>query len=94
MIESGALERKFKCPICNKQVERINDYLAQDSTERQLRIGLSNKRHHFAQHRRIKRAGERIVRFEEKMARAKSKEKYQEKIRKELGEIKDAERWL
>lgn len=56
------LKRTFFCPICNKEIERINEYLARCTIQEQLEKGLSNKRFHFSQHRKEKRKQEKIDR--------------------------------
>ena len=60
------MNRTFKCPICKKDVELINDYAANDPTNSEEylnKIRLSNKRFHMRQHKIINSHPKRIERL-------------------------------
>ena len=60
------MNRTFKCPICKRDVELLNERAVNDSTnskEYLNKIRLSNKRFHMKQHKIIKSHPKRIERL-------------------------------
>lgn len=65
--------RNFKCPICGKDVEVVNDCLAKSGAGHQWDVRLCNKRFHMRVHKKVKLGRRKVKILTGKLIEAKKR---------------------